>query len=70
MAVLFINYQDASIFLSSPLLLSRHLEAAIPRFHITRMGAVRDSSLDWLLEDLLNSTECRSGSTMIIKAIR
>lgn len=69
-SVTFKNFKDANSFVSNPILLTHNLSASIPRFHITRMGVITQIPLEWCLEELVNSIECRSNNSVVIKARR
>lgn len=74
-AVNFKSALDANNFLSVSFLSENKLSASIPRYHVSRMGVVRDIPTEWSLEELVEGMHFPSGlesefSGRVIKARR
>lgn len=69
-SVEFSNLDLANNFLANPLLTANKYEAIIPRFHITRMGVVRDVPTEWTLEDFVNNIDTPTNCGPVISARR
>lgn len=69
-SVIFKNCNDANSFACSSILSSHNLTAHIPRYQVTRMGVIRQIPIEWTLEELVQSTDCRSDSPRVVKARR
>ncbi|KAJ8720530.1 hypothetical protein PYW08_005995 [Mythimna loreyi] len=61
---------DANNFVNNPVLRDNNLSATIPRFHVTRMGVVKDIPTDWTLEELVLGIETPRNCGEVIKARR
>lgn len=70
MSIDFATFIDANNFVSNPILSDYKYMASIPRFHVTRMGVVRDIPTDWTLEELVNGLETPHNCGDVIRARR
>ncbi|KAI8421923.1 hypothetical protein MSG28_009843 [Choristoneura fumiferana] len=62
--VYFTSAREANLFIENPVIAQHNLIAAIPRFHVSRMGVVRQIPLEWTLEELIDAIECPSGQNL------
>nr|XP_049708157.1 uncharacterized protein LOC126057037 [Helicoverpa armigera] len=70
LAIDFKTASEANSFVESDFLTSNNYSAKIPRFHVTRMGIVRDIPTDWTLEDLVSGVETPRNCGEVIRARR
>lgn len=70
MSVEFQTGSEANTFKKSEVLGKNSFNAAIPKFHITRMGVVKQVPCDWTLEEFVQNIKCPTQSVTVIKARR
>lgn len=70
MSVEFKTGIDANIFKKSQILQNNSFTGTIPKFHVTRMGVVKQVPSDWTLEDFVQNLKCPLQSVSVIKARR
>lgn len=70
MSLEFRTATDANTFKKSEILGKNSFSATIPKFHITRMGVVKNVPSDWTLEEFVQNLKCPNQSVTVIKARR